>query len=550
LVRVGDEGKTGDVLLTLEPMESEELKQAEEALSEMELNYQKSLITASNTSASENHEVQQLQERYNEALATYQLYSREEPSVLILQLEKAELELQRLEQIKTDISADLSSAQNNQDYLSVKADSAKYQSAYDSAMTEYESYQEKKQENDTLLSDIEQKEYYLQSQDRYSRDKIVIYQDYDRFLALAKQTSSDPDLCANNLEFFLSRLPDEHKTDVEKLQTAYLLVAPIVALRGQLLDEATVFALDQDLNNALAAMKEAEHNLSWANSAVASHEMLIDGIQSNLDLVTRQISEQSAIVTNMTNASGAAEALKAAEQALEDKLFEVSLGDAESLDMQHAKEAIEIQKKLIEALSSEADGQEIKSNVSGVVSAIHTTAGNTAGAQTPVISITVADRGYTLQIPVTTEQARQVKIGDTAEISNYWNGNITATLENIINDTKNPMTGKILMFRLSGDGVEPGTNLTLSIGQRSANYDTLVPNSAIRSDANGTFVLIVTAKSSPLGNRYIATRADVQILAADDTTTAVSGLVNGDFVITTSSIPISAGDHVRLVDNG
>jgi len=300
----------------------------------------------------------------------------------------------------------------------------------------------------------------------------------------------------------------------------------------------------------LAAMKEAEHNLSWANSAVASHEMLIDGIQSNLDLVTRQISEQSAIVTNMTNASGAAEALKAAEQALEDKLFEVSLGDAESLDMQHAKEAIEIQKKLIEALSSEADGQEIKSNVSGVVSAIHTTAGNTAGAQTPVISITVADRGYTLQIPVTTEQARQVKIGDTAEISNYWNGNITATLENIINDTKNPMTGKILMFRLSGDGVEPGTNLTLSIGQRSANYDTLVPNSAIRSDANGTFVLIVTAKSSPLGNRYIATRADVQILAADDTTTAVSGLVNGDFVITTSSIPISAGDHVRLVDNG
>ena len=290
--------------------------------------------------------------------------------------------------------------------------------------------------------------------------------------------------------------------------------------------------------------------MNQAESAISAHEAMIDGIQANLDTVTRQISEQSAVIAAMTKASTAAETLKAAEQALEDKLFEMNLGDSASLDMQHAKEAIEIQKKLIEALSSEADGQEIKANVSGVISAIHTTAGNTAGAQTPVVSITVADRGYTLQIPVTLEQARQVSIGDTAEISNYWNGNITATLENIINDSKNPTTGKVLMFRLSGDGVEPGTNLTLSIGQRSANYDALVPNSAVRTDANGTFVLVVMAKSSPLGNRYVATRADVQILASDDTTSAVSGLVNGDFVITTSSVPIEAGDQVRLVDNG
>lgn len=162
----------------------------------------------------------------------------------------------------------------------------------------------------------------------------------------------------------------------------------------------------------------------------------------------------------------------------------------------------------------------------------------------------MADRGYTLQIPVTAEQARQVSIGDTAEVSNYWNGNITATLENIINDPKNPTTSKVLMFRLSGDSVEPGTNLTLSIGQRSANYDALIPNSAVRTDANGSFVLVVMAKSSPLGNRYVATRADVQVLASDDTTSAVSGLVNGDFVITTSSVPVEAGDQVRLVDNG
>ena len=219
------------------------------------------------------------------------------------------------------------------------------------------------------------------------------------------------------------------------------------------------------------------------------------------------------------------------------------------MDLQAAKKAIEEQEKLVEELTSNADGQEVTANVSGVISAINVTAGNTADAETALATITVADRGYTVNISVTNDQAKQVKIGDAANISNYYYGDLTATLENIINDPQAMGKGKILVFRLSGD-VEAGSNITLSIGQRSANYDAIVPNSALRSDANGDFVLVVTSKSSPLGNRYVATRADVQKLASDDTTTAVSGLAAGDFVITTSTKPIEAGEQVRLVDNG
>jgi len=63
-------------------------------------------------------------------------------------------------------------------------------------------------------------------------------------------------------------------------------------------------------------------------------------------------------------------------------------------------------------------------------------------------------------------------------------------------------------------------------------------------------VLVVMSRSSPLGNRYIATRVDVNILASDDTNTAVSGALTGwDFVITTSTAPIDPGMQVRLVDN-
>ena len=84
-----------------------------------------------------------------------------------------------------------------------------------------------------------------------------------------------------------------------------------------------------------------------------------------------------------------------------------------------------------------------------------------------------------------------------------------------------------------------GQTMTLSVGQRSANYDYVVPNSAIREDNNGKFILIVESKSSPLGNRYIATRVDVEVLASDDTMSAISGGLYGyEYVITTSTAPV------------
>ena len=51
------------------------------------------------------------------------------------------------------------------------------------------------------------------------------------------------------------------------------------------------------------------------------------------------------------------------------------------------------------------------------------------------------------------------------------------------------------------------------------------------------------------GNRYIAPRVDVNVLAQDDTTAAVSGLSMGDYVITTSSKPLEAGMQVNMVEN-
>ncbi len=155
--------------------------------------------------------------------------------------------------------------------------------------------------------------------------------------------------------------------------------------------------------------------------------------------------------------------------------------------------------------------------------------------------------GYSLSFSVTNDQANRLRPGDTATVSNfYWGTEIVATLESIKVDPKNPQTNKQLNFNLTGN-VTAGSELTISVGQKSANYDIIIPSSSIRSDSNGSFVLKVEAKNSPLGNRYIARRVPVEVLASDDSNSAVTAdLGFGDYVITTSSAPIKNGDLVRL----
>ncbi len=220
-----------------------------------------------------------------------------------------------------------------------------------------------------------------------------------------------------------------------------------------------------------------------------------------------------------------------------------------SIELQQINEKIQLQQEKVKLLSGETEDQ-ILANVNGIVQSISATAGNTVTADTVICTIEVPDMGHTVSFSVTNEQARRLRTGDTATISNfYWGNEVLATLTSIRTDPKNPQGGKVLSFELEGD-VQSGAEITLSVGSKSANYDLIVPNSAIKSDSNGSFVLAIEAKNSPLGSRYIAKRVSVEVLAADDNNSAVlAELTNGDFVITTSSAPVKAGDQVRLADD-
>lgn len=221
-----------------------------------------------------------------------------------------------------------------------------------------------------------------------------------------------------------------------------------------------------------------------------------------------------------------------------------------NIDIGAMRKKIEETEALIQKLTSEATGTELTSPVSGIVRSVGVTSGSTVEMNVPLAVIEVVERGYSLSFPVTNEQSKKVRVGDSAEVSGYyWGGpEIKATLSNIKSDPESTNQGKILTFDILGE-IESGSQLSLSIGQKSQEYETIVPNNAIREDTNGKFVLMVTVKSNALFNRHIARRVDIEVLASDDINSAVSGgLTYGDYVITNATQPIETGMQVRLAE--
>lgn len=94
-----------------------------------------------------------------------------------------------------------------------------------------------------------------------------------------------------------------------------------------------------------------------------------------------------------------------------------------------------------------------------------------------------------------------------------------------------------------------GQQLSFSVGDKNANFDVVVPSSAVHTDADGSFVYTVTAKSTPLSTRYTVKKTTVKVLASDEKNTAVSGdVTTGDFVVTTATVPLEAGMQIRIAE--
>ncbi len=504
-VQVGDDVKVGDTLILFSDAEAEEIKTAQDALDEATLAYQKALINASSGKYSaEKKAITDAQVALDEAKA-----ERDKNTVTDAQITNAD---NAINSAKAQVlSCEVELAKAEAALAAIGTPSTGTTGDYNAVIKARNTLDAKKLQYSGDLANF----YATVNANRGTTSEAVfaeylasVYAEYDEDEPEYKQFKAYSEV-KKAQETYDAALAAYNEAYTPNNQTAY--------------------------NAAAAAVKTAEGNLEIANNALTAAK----------DAKTELLTKKETYDTSVKAVSDAQRTLQDAILALE------KAGALESLDFAEMKKNIEEQRKALEGMKAGGEGAVVKSQINGRVSAVNVSAGNLASPETALMTVEVPDLGYTVSFSVTKEQAQRLRIGAEATVkTGYWgDSGITGNLSAVKSDPTNPTTNKMLVFKLSGE-VESGANVSLTVGEKSSNYDAIVPNSAIREDANGKFVLAVLVKSSPIGNRFIATRIDVEVRATDDTNSAVTGalVANTDMVITTSSKPIEPGMQVRLPD--
>lgn len=231
------------------------------------------------------------------------------------------------------------------------------------------------------------------------------------------------------------------------------------------------------------------------------------------------------------------------------KATETQTTTTNKLTREDQKKQLEKLAAKIETYKNAPENTQVTAPIAGKIISINFTAGESVTSGNTVASIEIADKGYIVEISMAADQARKIQVGTPCSIVNsWWYSNIEASVTGMRSDPSSQGKNRIITITVSGD-VSEGQTLNFSIGDKSQSYDSVLPNSAIREDNNGKFVLVVESKKTPLNMRYTAKRVDIEVLASDDTQTAVSGLYGSEFVITNSTVPISDKQQVRLAEN-
>ncbi len=538
-VKEGDLVQKGDVLFYLEDTDSEELKAAKdkleiakEELETAQKAYEDSILDELITSSDIN------QANSNVSAEAY----RNQITRIQNEIVSLENELAPLKEKEDQLNQTIKDFTKQIEYEQTKISGA--DSAYGAAKDKLDNAQEKLDFAITALANANEavrsaQEVLNDSTQTPTESQIDILKttyESKEAEAEAAEAASDPDATDKRAAADTAKAEYEAKKatrDAAVLAVTNAQTAKIKAEQELSSAQATKTNAESEFANAQKVYGDQNAIIENLSKARTEYDYELYGVSKKCEEVDKvikakreELQELLAVIRNVTNLEEKLEAIEEAEKKV-------------------AECTAEVEKEL-----AKVKGATITADISGIVNSINVVAGKTFQYQETLAVLQPEGQGCTMSFSVTNEQAKRLSVGDRAELVNSWRyDDLNVVLTSIKPDKSNPSQNKLLTFSITGE-IVAGQSLSVSVGQKSATYDFIVPNSALKEDSNGKFILIVESKSSPLGNRYIATRVDVEVIASDDTQSAIrGGLMGYEYVITTATKPVEAGKQVRLSDN-
>lgn len=538
-VKEGDLVQKGDVLFYLEDTDSEGLKNAKdklkiakEELETAQKAYEASILDELITSSDIN------QANSNVSAEAY----RNQITRIQNEIVSLENELAPLKEKEDQLNQTIKDFTKQIEYEQTKISGA--DSAYGAAKDKLDNAQEKLDFAITALANANEavrsaQEVLNDSTQTPTESQIDILKttyESKEAEAEAAEAASDPDATDKRAAADTAKAEYEAKKatrDAAVLAVTNAQTAKIKAEQELSSAQATKTNAESEFANAQKVYGDQNAIIENLSKARTEYDYELYGVSKKCEEVDKvikakreELQELLAVIRNVTNLEARLDAIEEAEKKV-------------------AECTAEVEKEL-----AKVKGATITADISGIVNSINVVAGETFKDQAILAVLQPEGQGCTMSFSVTNEQAKRLSVGDRAELVNSWRyDDLNVVLTSIKPDKSNPSQNKLLTFSITGE-IVAGQSLSVSVGQKSATYDFIVPNSALKEDSNGKFILIVESKSSPLGNRYIATRVDVEVIASDDTQSAIrGGLMGYEYVITTATKPVEAGKQVRLSDN-
>lgn len=453
---------------------------------------------------------------------------------------------------------------------------------YDTFKSKQNTYRKAKNKLDALLeSETATEEEIAAARNEYNQAAYAMddaFEAYDALLTQEEAVTEDIEKQLAAKETELKYALEDNTALKEQLTETKELDAQLNDIKDELdsaektYNDATdkANAAQTVYDNAVAEKEILEKDLEKVRNGYKyviykEYEDKIETEKTNLESLNIELDNKKEILTDLeAQGSDSQETLEEQVNTLERQILtatrelETAIADAgdqdklQALDLEKKKKELDKSAEEITKLEEKYTASEIVAPVSGVIDSINITSGQKTEPDATLCEISLAEKGFKMTMTVTQEQAAKLRMGSPAEITSYipYGSTIAATLAAIKNDTANPGSRqKILEFTVEGD-VTPGQSLSIAVGDKNASYDSTVPNTAIREDSDGKYILVVESKNTPISTRYIAKRVDVTVVASDETRSAITGdFTNYGYVIATSSGPINSGEQVKLIES-
>jgi len=365
---------------------------------------------------------------------------------------------------------------------------------------------------------------------------------------------------------YTTLLERENATDLE-IQRSYELLQSAAA-KG-----------DKNIANAESALQSTK---TKQNSKIAEAQSALSAAQRELleARLTRDVTDKQGVISAQNAVDSAARSLQSAQRALEDNSASIadqltasarSVAAAQRNLDQAVRDAAEKARTSenaaaqtgIDILTQRADIaargkaiaalEDIRAMEGKLLTPVGGTVQSIAGAgktqeKAVVARLARGDTGCYFSAKTDSTTAQSLAVGDTGQLSYRSEGGIRRADAVLTDIGAADDNGNVAVKAALPQGDFPsGVSGEMTLSRSGERQGTCVPVSALRSDSDGDYVLVVREKKSAMGLEYSLERVDVTVTERDSALAALQGgLERSALVVTGASKPVAAGDRVRL----